>query len=381
MLKSTLSKPWWSILQQTFKQRRAPRHLSTLSDNLQTLHNAVLKEQPARLELSSQADTLWKTPNLAKSFAAISQRHNDYHRIQSETNDLLSMQTDLGIETTPEEATWIQNELKSLENELDILLNTILFNQPSDTRDCWIELSAGAGGDDAMDFTEMLSTMYLKWGERHNFTISLEDVSHGDVAGYRTARLSVSGDFSSGWLCSEVGIHRLIRNSPFNKSNTRETSFARVDLIPKVSVEETKTTLIAITPEDVEIQTYKSGGKGGQHANTTDSAVRMTHIETGTVATSSKERSQHANKKHCFSLLRGKLLLMQENQEKDKKNEMHSKREAIAFGSHFRTYQLSTGMLKDNRSGYECSDPGRVLNGDGLQDVLISGLHCRKNVL
>ena len=277
---------------------------TSASTHLDTLKNTVANEAPRRNELHQQADLLWQTPALAKEYAALSHRHTTYDRIQSDTADLVEMQ--LLDDTTPQEKTWIDTQLTQLEEELQLIVRALLF-QGIDCNNCWLELSAGAGGDDAMDFTEMLTKMYTTWGSNYGFKVTLEDATSGEIAGYRKARLYVQGEASYGWLLGETGIHRLVRNSPFNKTNTRETSFARVEVIPQVVEDEVEAEVLLSIKGDVEIQTYKASGAGGQSVNTTDSAVRMIHVPTGTTVTSSKERSQHANRKHCKSLLLGKL--------------------------------------------------------------------------
>ena len=367
LLMMRVARPWWCRLHKT-------RHITTLSTRLQTLQKAVEEETPQRQELEQQSDMLWKQPTLAKQYAALTKRHNDYSRIQSDAQELLDMQHALD-DASNEESDWIQEQLHALEGELKHIVRTVLFDEPNDVRDCWLELSAGSGGDDAMDFTAMLSNMYLKWGERHGFTINIVDVSHGEIAGYRNARLSVIGDHAYGWLTAETGVHRLVRNSPFNKANTRETSFSKVEVVPKVDMQE----MPPLCTADLQIQTYKSGGKGGQHANTTDSAVRIVHTSSGIVATSSKERSQHANKKHCMEILLGKLARLHEGEQATLREQKHLGADDISWSSQVRTYQLSTGLFKDHRSGYE-TNPSKVLEGEGLQEVLVCGLHARKGI-
>jgi peptide chain release factor 2 len=291
-------------------------------------------------------------------------------------HELLDLQN---LDISQQESTWVIEQLQVFDKELEGLVQSVLFDMEIDSSDCWIELACGSGGDDAMSFTQLLAQMYTKWGGREGFQVILEDVSHGDLAGFRKARLSVVGENAYGWLAGETGIHRLIRNSPFNKTNTRETSFARVDCVPKLQP-------MSVVPEgfdssDVEISTFKSGGAGGQHANTTDSAVRVVHHPTGIVVKCSKERSQHANKKRCLSILRGKLHKLHEMAESVTQQEKYRAYEDNSFGSHFRSYHLVTGILKDTRSSFEGSNALRVLTeGIGLQEILVSGLHARKGV-
>ena len=351
---------------------------------LKTLKQVVLSETPRRHELETQISDLWTEPHLSKEFSSLSSRHESYARISSEVHELLDLQN---LDVSEQEMTWVIEQLQVFDKELEGLVQSVLFDMEIDSSDCWIELASGSGGDDAMDFTQLLAQMYTKWGGREGFQVILEDVSHGDLAGFRKARLSVMGENAYGWLAGETGIHRLIRNSPFNKTNTRETSFARVDCVPKVqtmSNTNTGTPLVvseAFDSSEVEISTFKSGGAGGQHANTTDSAVRVVHHPTGIVVKCSKERSQHANKKRCLSILRGRLHKLQEMAESVTQQEKYRAYEDNSFGSHFRSYHLVTGMLKDTRSSFEGSNALRVLTeGIGLQEILVCGLHARKGV-
>ena len=349
-------------------------HLSTVSAQLETLRTSILFDTPRRLELAEKAALLWKSRRLAKEYALLTKRHDTFHRIETETSDLLELQQ--FENNTNTEKSWIKEQLQQHEKELETMVHSILFTDTLDHNNCYIELSAGAGGDDAMDFTQMLTEMYIHWGSKgEQFKVTLDDCRPGDIAGYRKARLYVAGDQSYGWLKHETGIHRLIRNSPFNKTNTRETSFARVECIPQVDEEEEKENqTMLLAPNDVEIQTYKSGGAGGQHANKTDSAVRMVHKTTGITVTSSKERSQHANRRICRNILLGKLKNRAITATLAEKQMKYDNYEDNAFGFHFRSYHLITGVTKDKKSSYVSTNASKVLQGDELQQVLLKNV-------
>lgn len=342
--------------------------------HLETLRMTVAKENSRRIQLSK--DLHWRSSNLAKEFSLLNKRYETYNRISMEMLELYEMGK---LENTQKENKWIRDQLLELENELEQVVQTVLFTD-IDKSNCWLELSSGAGGDDAMDFTEILANMYINWGEHHNkgeFKIKLEDCTQGENAGYRKARLYVSGNnYCYGWLKGETGVHRLVRQSPFNKTNTRETSFARVECVPHL-VEEDDTDCIEILPTDIEVQTYKSSGAGGQHANTTDSAVRMIHTPTKITVTSSQQRSQHANRKHCMSLLLGKLKRISLEEREKEMHRKYTNYDSNEFGYHFRSYHLITGITKDKRSSYVCANANQVLFGDGkeLQKILVENLH------
>ncbi len=235
-----------------------------------------------------------------------------------------------------------------------------LFSGEADANDCFIEIHAGAGGTESHDWAEMLFRMYCRWAERHNFKIELIDKFVGEEAGIKSATIKVLGHNAYGWSKYESGVHRLVRISPYNAAGKRHTSFASVWIYPVVD----ESIQIEINDSDLRIDTYRSSGAGGQHVNTTDSAVRITHIPTGIVVQSQSNRSQHKNKDECFSMLRSRLYELELKKRQDAANVLNSQKTDIGWGNQIRSYVLHPyQMVKDARTSYEDTDSQGVLDG------------------
>ncbi len=255
----------------------------------------------------------------------------------------------------------LKRELDALRETVDRIETETLLAGENDARNAIVTIHPGAGGTESQDWAEMLLRMYLRWGERHGFETVLNDYQPGEEAGIKSATFSVNGQYAYGLLTSEIGVHRLVRISPFDQAKRRHTSFASVFVSPEIdeSIE------IVIKPEELRVDTYRSSGKGGQHVNTTDSAVRITHIPTGIVVACQNERSQHKNRERAMSILRSKLY----EPELEKKREISKKLEEskldIDFGSQIRSYVLAPyRLIKDHRTKEEVGDVDRVLDGD-----------------
>ena len=235
------------------------------------------------------------------------------------------------------------------------------LSSEADSLDCYIEIHAGAGGTESQDWAEMLRRMYLKWSVQKKFKSSLISEHKGDEAGIKSSTIKIEGDYIFGWLKKESGIHRLVRISPFDSGARRHTSFASVWVYPVVD----ENINIEILDKDLRIDTYRSSGAGGQHVNTTDSAVRITHLPTKIVVQCQNERSQHKNKETCLNMLKARLYDY-EIKKKEKENQSHeSTKSEIGWGHQIRSYVLQPyRLVKDNRSNHESSDPDKVLNGD-----------------
>jgi peptide chain release factor 2 len=224
-----------------------------------------------------------------------------------------------------------------------------------------VTIHPGAGGTESQDWAEMLMRMYLRWCERHRFETVLNDHQPGEEAGIKSATFSVGGEFAYGLLSGEIGVHRLVRISPFDQAKRRHTSFASVFVSPEIdeSIE------IVVKPEDVRVDTYRSGGAGGQHVNTTDSAVRIVHIPTGIVVSCQNERSQHKNRERGFKILRSKLYEYELEKKRETSRKIEDSKLDIDFGSQIRSYVLQPyRMVKDHRTKFEVGDVDRVLDGD-----------------
>lgn len=236
----------------------------------------------------------------------------------------------------------------------------VLLNGRYDDGDTFISIQAGMGGTDAQDWAEMLLRMYTRWAESRGYTVNLVDQSDGDEAGIKSATLEVRGPYAYGYARAEAGVHRLIRLSPFNASHTRQTSFARVEVMPEVD----DAPEVVINPEDLRVDVFRSGGKGGQGVNTTDSAVRLTHLPTGLVVTCQNERSQIQNKETALRVLRGRLLERELQRQAAERSRLRGAYREAAFGSQMRTYYLHPSTLvKDHRTDYETSNVQAVLDG------------------
>ncbi len=236
--------------------------------------------------------------------------------------------------------------------------------------DAFISIQAGMGGTDAQDWAEMLLRMYTRWAEARGYQVTLVDQSDGDEAGIKSATLEVRGAYAYGYANAEAGVHRLIRLSPFNASHTRQTSFARVEVLPEVD----DAPEVIINPEDLRIDVFRSGGKGGQGVNTTDSAVRLTHLPTGMVVTCQNERSQIQNRETALRVLRGRLLERELQRQAEERARLRGAYRDAAFGSQMRTYYLHPSTLvKDHRTDYETSNVQAVLDGqlDGLIEAYL----------
>src|SRR5271168_2753415 len=271
--------------------------------------------------------------------------------------------------------TELRREITSLRERVDHLETETLLSGQSDPLNAIVTIHPGAGGTESQDWAEMLMRMYLRWAERQGFQTSLYEYQPGDEAGIKSATFGVNGEHAYGLLTSEIGVHRLVRISPFDQAKRRHTSFASVFVSPEIdeSIE------IDIKPDDIRIDTYRSGGKGGQHVNTTDSAVRITHIPTGIVAACQNERSQHKNKDKAMSILRSRLYEHELEKKKAATKHIEDSKLDIDFGSQIRSYVLQPyRMIKDLRTRTEIGDVDRVLDGD-LNELTRAYLLARRN--
>jgi peptide chain release factor 2 len=250
-------------------------------------------------------------------------------------------------------------QIAALETDFAGLKQQLLFTGQYDRGDAILRLSAGAGGDDAQDFTEMLERMYLRWAEKSNFKAKIIERSAGETAGVKTSVIEITGAFAYGKLRSENGVHRLVRLSPFN-AESRETSFALVEVLPKIDAPDA----VKIDDKDLKIDVYRAGGHGGQSVNTTDSAVRITHLPTGIVVAIQNERSQLQNREKAMEILRGKLAALQMEQHAASIDDLRAG-ESATWGAQIRNYVLHPyKLVKDTRTKYEEKDVDKVLNGD-----------------
>ena len=257
-------------------------------------------------------------------------------------------------------------KFKSKKNETKCFLSS-----ESDSMDCYIEIHAGAGGTESQDWAEMLRRMYIKWATNKKFKSQLISEHKGDEAGIKSSTIKIEGDYVYGWLKSESGIHRLVRISPFDSGARRHTSFASIWIYPIVN----ENIDVEIIEKDLRIDTYRSSGAGGQHVNTTDSAVRITHLPTKIVVQCQNERSQHKNKETCINMLKARLYDFEIKKREQETKNLESSKSEIGWGHQIRSYVLHPyRLVKDNRTNYESSNPGKVLDGE-IDNFLESSLY------
>jgi len=257
-------------------------------------------------------------------------------------------------------------KLKTKKNETKCFLSN-----ETDSFDCYIEIHAGAGGTESQDWAEMLRRMYIKWVDSKRFKSQLISEHKGDEAGIKSSTIKVEGDYIYGWLKSESGIHRLVRISPFDSGARRHTSFASVWVYPLID----ENIDVEILEKDLRVDTYRSSGAGGQHVNTTDSAVRITHLPTKIVVQCQNERSQHKNKETCMNMLKARLYDFEIKKREQKSKNIESSKSEIGWGHQIRSYVLHPyRMVKDNRTNHESSNPDRILNGE-IDEFLESSLY------
>ena len=298
-----------------------------------------------------------KKSNLEKQLSELTRLEDDYKNL-----------VDL-YELSPEDAD-VNNAISELATVTHKAKFITLFSDPMDNNGAFLFIQSGAGGTEAQDWAQMLSRMYTRWCERHGFAIEVVEEHPGDVAGIKSITFRISGERAFGWLKNEIGVHRLVRISPFNANGKRQTSFASVDVWPDVddSIE------IEINEKDLRIDTYRASGAGGQHVNKTDSAVRITHIPTNTVVTCQNERSQIQNKEMAMKMLRSKLYELEMQKRAAEEDAAKAAQKKIEWGSQIRNYVLYPYQLvKDVRTNVEKTDSAAVLDGD-LDDFMLAML-------
>ena len=309
---------------------------------------------------------MWNNPDNAR---VILQKKSALEKQLSELNHLESEYANLSelFQIAPDDTDVIDGieNLSKLAHQAKFIT---LFREPADNNGAFLFIQAGAGGTEAQDWAQMLSRMYSRWAERHGFVIEVIEEHEGDTAGIKNITYRISGDRAYGWLKNEIGVHRLVRISPFNANGKRQTSFASVDVWPDVD----DTIEIEINDKDLRIDTYRSSGAGGQHVNKTDSAVRITHTPTNTVVTCQNERSQIQNREMAMKMLRSKLYELEMQKRAEEENAALAAQKKIEWGSQIRNYVLYPYQLvKDVRTGVEKTDSDAVLDGD-LDDFMLS---------
>ncbi len=351
--------------------------ITELKDKVETAHKnlGVRAKSQELTELTKQisASDFWSDPASAQK---TSQRHaklekqvKPWLKLLEKTNELLELSKlkDKSLESE------IKDQLASLEEDYSKLEKELKFSKPYDDYNVVMTLQAGAGGTDAQDWADMLRRMYIRWSQKANVKIKLVDESRGEEAGIKNATLIMSGVNVYGKLKNEHGVHRLVRRSPFNSAGSRETSFAMVEVLPQIETPGE----VEVDQNDLRVDVFRAGGHGGQSVNTTDSAVRITHIPTGVVVSIQNEKSQIQNRETAMKILMSRLTQLQLQQQKEKISQLRGPNKEAAWGNQIRNYVMHPyTLVKDSRSGFETTDVEGILNGE-LDELIEAGLSIR----
>jgi len=326
--------------------------------------------EEVRLELENPE--IWSDPEKAQSLGKekvelenLCEAFSYSSSILTDAKELLEMAE---VENDIETVNGIISDLDEIENTLATFEFERMFSGKMDRNSAYLDIQSGSGGTEAQDWAEMILRMYLRWGDKHKFKVKLMEVSAGEVAGIKSATIHFEGEYAFGWLRSEIGIHRLVRKSPYNANGKRHTSFSSVFVSPEIddNIE------IDINPSDLRIDTYRASGAGGQHVNKTESAVRITHLPTSTVVQCQDGRSQHANKDQAMKQLKSKLYELEMQKRNSEKQDVEDLKSDIGWGHQIRSYVLDQSRIKDLRTGVESSNTQDVLDGNLDQFIVAS---------
>ena len=327
-----------------------------IEQKLKELENCEKKMQEVNFwNDKEEADTIIQEMSELKNVTSGIKERRDKNQEEAELLELLALEEDANLEHE------LEQEVKEEEEQLEKLSILLLLNGPYDKNNCILEVHSGAGGTEACDWAMMLYRMYLRYCEKKGYKTTVIDYQEGEEVGIKSASIKIEGTYAYGYLKNEKGVHRLVRLSPFDAANKRHTSFASIDIIPEFD----NTINVEINEKDLKIDVYRSSGCGGQGVNTTDSAVRITHLPTKTVVTCQNERSQIQNKEQAMKMLKAKLYLMGQEKKEKELNEIKGTYQNIEFGSQIRSYVMHPySMVKDLRTNVETSNVSKVLDGD-----------------
>ncbi|TBW01512.1 peptide chain release factor 2 [Azotobacter chroococcum] len=351
--------------------------IKDLSERTQTIRGYLDYDQKhdRLIEVNRELEdpNIWSNPEYAQNLgreraqlAQIVETLDELTGSLADSRDLLDMAAEENDEGAVND---VASEVERLRGILEKLEFRRMFSGEMDANNAYLDIQAGSGGTEAQDWANMLLRMYLRWADKHGFDATIMELSEGEVAGIKGATVHVKGEYAFGWLRTEIGVHRLVRKSPFDSGNRRHTSFTAVFASPEIddNIE------IDINPADLRIDTYRSSGAGGQHVNTTDSAVRITHLPTNTVVSCQNERSQHANKDTAMKMLRAKLYELEVQKRNAAAQALEDTKSDIGWGHQIRSYVLDQSRIKDLRTGIENSNCDAVLDGD-LDDFIEASL-------
>ncbi|NPA17310.1 peptide chain release factor 2 [Persephonella sp.] len=324
-----------------------------------------LEKELNQLDMQMGQSDFWNDQKKAQEIASrrnsIAEKLEELRNIQKKLNDIDEYIQLLEMEYDEETEKELEKELEELEKEINRLETASLLSEEYDFKNAILTLQAGSGGVEACDWTEMLLRMYLRWAEKNGFEIEMVDYQPDDVAGIKSATVIIKGPYAYGYLKGEQGVHRLVRISPFDANKRRHTSFSAVSVVPEIG-EEVK---VEIKDEDLRIDTFRASGAGGQHVNTTDSAVRIVHIPTGITVSCQSERSQIQNRAKALQMLKARLYQYELEKQKEKQKQLEGEKKDISWGSQIRSYVFQPyQMVKDLRTGYETGNIEAVMDGE-----------------
>ncbi len=322
------------------------------------------KDRLTEVELELAAPEVWNEPARAQalgkersSLELVVETIESLDSGVAENSELLEMAAE---EDDADTLADVESEIASLTARLEILEFRRMFSGEMDANSAYLDIQSGSGGTEAQDWAEMLLRMYLRWGDQKGFKVELIEASAGDVAGIKSATVHFQGDYAFGWLRTETGVHRLVRKSPFDSGSRRHTSFSAVFVSPEIDDD----IEIEVSKSDVREDTYRASGAGGQHVNKTDSAVRLTHLPTGTVVQCQNQRSQHQNRDNCWKMLKAKLYELEELRRRESAQVVEDNKSDIGWGSQIRSYVLDDSRIKDLRTNIETHNTQQMLDGD-----------------
>lgn len=332
---------------------------------LKTVNPEELQNRVTQLETLMAEPGFWddneKAQKISQEVSELQRIIKDWQTIERDCDELLGLVETTSPENEPKAAEELHQMVKKFDLKWKDLSIKSFLSGKYDKNNAILSIHAGTGGKDAMDFADMLLRMYLRYAEKRGFEVQILEKSEGEEVGLKSATILIKGYLAYGYLKSENGVHRLVRLSPFNTKHTRETSFALVEILPDLDLEKP----LEINEEDLRVDTYRASGHGGQSVNTTDSAVRLTHVPTGLTAQCQNERSQQQNKEQAMKILTAKLQQLMQEQAAETLNDIKGGRKEIKWGSQIRSYVLHPyTMVKDHRTNYETSQIQEVLDGD-----------------
>lgn len=329
-----------------------------------------LKNSIEKLENETMQDGFWNdnknSSNVLQKLKNVKNKYNNFNNIKSEIDNLIEMNDFLLIEKDDEMENDLAKNTYRLAKKIENFQIQMLLSGKYDSNNAIITLHPGAGGTESQDWAEMLYRMYSRWANKNDYSVKELDYLEGEEAGIKSVTALISGENAYGYLKSEMGVHRLVRISPFDAGGRRHTSFASLEVLPEISND----TEVEINPSDLRIDTYRASGAGGQHINKTDSAVRITHIPTGVVTSCQSERSQTMNKETAMRMLKSKLIDLKERENKEKIEDLKGIQKDIAWGSQIRSYVFCPyTLVKDHRTNYETGNIEAVMNGE-IEDFM-----------